>query len=444
MIQDIAVAAVIGFGRSGKAAVEALERHGVRVVVFDEGSPPNGADKSVVWNWDGKWPEQRFDLIVPSPGVAKTHPALVAATSKGVPIWSEPEVAYRIAQAPIWTVTGTNGKTTTTAMLGSIAVAAGLEAHLCGNIAARGVDLPLTRAALQADALDVLVAEISSFQLEWVATFRPRLAILTNVQRDHLTRYNGYEDYLHTKERIFGHQTDEDVAVIGCDSAQAGNAAVIRFGWSERDGDCAFVNGEELVSRRDGKEWTLGYRTDIQVPGSYNILNGLAAAAGAAAMGVPPSAIREGLRSFRGLPHRMEVIGTHAGITFVDNSTATNSDSCATTLMALERPTNVLIGGHDKELPLEPIVEACATLTRRPVIYGAVADRLGAEMRAAGVPFSQAGGLEEAFQLATDQAQSGDAVALIPGFSSFDAYRDFMDRADHFRRLVEEFACARC
>jgi len=407
-LRDVRRAAVLGLGRSGKATAGALAMHGVEVVAFDAKNP--AADGfELVSHWDGVIPDG-FDLIVPSPGVHKDHPALLDAVSKGVAIWSEPELAYRIAKAPIWAVTGTNGKSTTTAMLHRIAVAAGFKAHLCGNIAGRGMGMPITTAAMRANPLDVLVAEISSFQLEWVTEFRPRLAILTNVTADHLERYGGVEDYKRTKERIFAAQSPADIAIVGDASVSTGAGRRIGFNSAEID------------------------RDDLRVPGEFNVLNALAASAGAREMGIPQCDISAGLRSFTGLPHRMEVVSRIDGVTYVDNSSCTNPNSAKSTLVGLTEPTIALVGGYDKGLDLAPLLEGIESLQKPPVIYGAVAERIGRAL--AGIPHEKAPGLEQAFRMAHARSSSGDTILLIPACSSFDAYSGFEERADHFHRLV--------
>ncbi len=439
MIRDISRAAVLGLGRSGRSAAHVLMAYGVQVTAFDQNAP-DAAGIDLVANWDGALPMDRFDLIVSSPGIPKTHPALLAACKESIPIWSEPELAFRIARAPIWAVTGTNGKSTTTAMLHSIALAAGLEAHLCGNIAGEGLDNPITAAAMQADDLDVLIAEISSFQLEWVDQFRPRLAILTNIASDHLTRYEGRDDYFRTKERIFNNMTSKDVAIVGEPSAKTGAAQRIDFG-VETKGDCAFWRNGQMVLRRGGIEWELGGEGDIQVPGEFNRQNALAAAAGAFAMGVPSKDIRNGLRVFKGLPHRMQIIADVDGVRYIDNSSCTNPDSVFKTIVGVDFPIVALIGGHDKELDLSPIVEAAKRLAKPTVIYGAIADRLSKALN--NLPHKKAKNLEEALGIAAAMAEPGESIVLLPGCSSFDAYKDFAERAAHFRQLVDEHLGAR-
>jgi UDP-N-acetylmuramoylalanine--D-glutamate ligase len=438
MMAGIEQAAVLGWGRSGKAAAAALGAHGISIVAYDEKAPEPG-DIELVRNWDGVLPSGRFQLVVPSPGVRRDHPALVAAVREGLAVWSEPELGYRISKAPIWAVTGTNGKSTTTAMLHSIARAAGLNAILCGNIAGRGIDAnPVSAAALVAGPNDLLVAEISSFQLEWVERFRPRLAVLTNIAWDHKDRYDGLEDYARTKQRIFAAQAPGDVAVTTVESADTGAAHRIHLGRDVPDSDCAFWRGETLVLRMGGAERSLLEYSHAATAGRLNAVNAAAAAAGAAALGIPAQAITVGIRSFHGLPNRMELVGTARGVAFFDNTCATNPDSAAAAIRALEAPTTVLVGGFDKQVPLDPLVEAARSLVRPPVVYGAIGEKLSAAFTAASIRHTLVQDLAGAFDVASRQADVGEAVALIPGCSSFDAYKDFEDRSEHFRRLVRE------
>lgn len=435
MIAGISRAAVLGAGKSGRAAAQALSASGVRVTIYDE-SDVVLPECEVVANWDRTLPSEPFELVVTSPGFAREHPALRAAVARGIPVWSEPELAYRISKAPIIAITGTNGKSTTTYLTYRMLQAAGFRAHLCGNIAGSAEDKPATQAAMDAHPDDVLVAEISSFQLEWVDSFRPRIAVLTRIDQDHLNRYAGsFEEYAAVKRRIFRRQTPEDFAVIGYADVPELASRRISFP-QELPRDCAFHREGHMVLRLEGEEHFLAEHADLQTRSSADKDNALAAATAAWLFGARTDAIRRALQGFRGLHSRMEVVGVHMGITFIDNSAATNPTSCANAITSSGPFTLPLIGGVAKGNDPAPIVAACRALERPAVLYGEMAGELAGLFAAAGVSHVRVNTLDEAFANAVGLARPGDTVLLAPGGASFDQFGSFLERAERFRQLV--------
>lgn len=439
MIAGVTRAAVLGAGKSGRAAAEALAASGVIVTIFDEGDAGlPGFD--VVANWSGVLPSEPFDVVVTSPGFSREHPALTAAVEREIRVWSEPELAYRISKAPIIAITGTNGKSTTTYLTYRMLQAAGFRAHLCGNIAGSDEDKPATRAALYAEDSDVLVAEISSFQLEWVDTFKPRIAVLTRIDQDHLNRYGGsFEEYAAIKHRIFRRQSAEDFAVIG--HAQVPDVPSHRITFPRRlPSDCAYHEQGLMILRLGGEEHLLAEHSDLQTRSVADKDNALAAATAAWLFGAQSDAIRKALRDYRGLRSRMEVVGVHRGITFIDNSAATNPTSCANAITSAGPHTVPLIGGVAKQNDPTPIVAACRGLQRAAVLYGEMAGELAGLFGASGVSYVEVSTLEEAFAAAVGLARPGDVVLLAPGGASFDQFSNFLERAERFRQLVAHHA----
>jgi UDP-N-acetylmuramoylalanine--D-glutamate ligase len=412
-----------------------LSASGARVTIYDE-SDVNLPGYNVVATWDGTLPSESLDLVVTSPGFSREHPSLRAAVERGIPVWSEPELAYRISKVPIIAITGTNGKSTTSYLTYRMLQAAGFRAHLCGNIAGSDEDKPTTQAAMEAQPGDVLVAEISSFQLEWVDGFRPRIAVLTRLDQDHLNRYAGsFEEYAAVKRRIFRRQSAEDFAVIGY--AEVPEVASRRISFPRAlPGDCAFHREGQMVLRLDGEEHALGEHSDIHTLSAADKDNALAAATAAWLFGARADAIRQALQGFRGLTSRMEVIGVHQGITFIDNSAATNPTSCANAITSSGPNTVPLIGGVAKGNDPAPIVAACRTLERPAVLYGEMAGALAGLFAAAGVSHVELNTLDEAFASALGLAKPGDVVLLAPGGASFDQFGNFLERAERFRQLV--------
>ncbi|HLJ56801.1 MAG TPA: UDP-N-acetylmuramoyl-L-alanine--D-glutamate ligase, partial [Chthonomonadaceae bacterium] len=393
----------------------------------------------------------RTALVVTSPGVPASAPVLQAARERRIPIWSEIELAYRIARAPILAVTGTNGKTTTAMLLTAMLDESGKSAIVCGNVSADDVKRTLVEAAEAAPAEAFLVAEISSFQLEWVEKFAPRVAILTNVTADHLNRHRCFEEYVDAKARIFAAQCRDDWAVVGFDnpaSRTVGHRDVrgrrIWFatqGPPPDSGPCAWLDGRTLLVRLAcGAAPVAVMRADEMpetLPGVHSIANVLAAASAALAVGADPAAIRRAVRSFAGAAHRMERVGDVRGVRYVNNSMCTNVAAAVCSLEAMDRPTIVIAGGADKGLDFSPLAPVLFAKAKRVILIGAAADKMEAAIRAGGFDeVGRAESLEGAVEAAAAMAAPGDAVLLSPACASFDMFRDFEARGAAFRAAV--------
>jgi UDP-N-acetylmuramoylalanine--D-glutamate ligase len=392
-------ALVVGLARSGLAAKAALEARGVEVVAVDRGLG-NDTDLGSL---------EGVDVLVKSPGVPSEAPLVAAARERGIPVWSEIELAARLLPNPLVGVTGTNGKTTTTELLGAM-----LGARTAGNVGTALSEF----AGEFADDLEPaawIVTELSSFQLEDIEELQPRIAILLNLEPDHLDRHGTFERYRDAKLRIFENQTAEDVAVV-----PRGFGPVPGAGRR-----IEFSADDELPA-------------EPLIPGAHNRENAAAATAAARAAGLTDEAIAAALTSFAGVPHRLELVAEIGGVRFVNDSKATNTAAARRALTAFEAPLHLILGGSLKG---ERFDEFAADVARANVVtaylIGEAAEPLAIDIGYANVPFLISTTLERAVAEAAGAAQPGAIVLLSPACASYDQFRDFEHRGEEFRRLVE-------
>lgn len=453
---------VIGAARSGLAAARILTRLGAHVLLSDSQTAEKlgtariaeieatGARFALGANTETALPAGT-ELVVTSPGVPKTAPVLQEAVRRGIPVWSEIELAYRLTAAPILAITGTNGKTTTTLLLGAILEAAGRNALVCGNVSADEIKKTLVEAAVEAEQGAILVAEISSFQLEWVERFAPKVAILTNITPDHLNRHPSFEEYAQTKARLFAAQGPEDWAVLNYDNPVAraiGQSALPgRRCWFTRnpeppdDGPAAWLQDGALAVRLEpkGPACAILPARDLPptLPGAHSVENVLAASIAARAMGVEVETIAQAVRNFDGVAHRMERVAEINGVLYINNSMCTNVAAAVRSLEAMERPTIVIAGGADKGLDFAPLAPALRAKAKHLVLLGAAAAKMETTFRAGGyTDISRADTLQDAITQARARAVPGDAVLLAPACASFDMFTDFEARGVAFRDAV--------
>jgi UDP-N-acetylmuramoylalanine--D-glutamate ligase len=391
----------------------------------------------VEFGWEGRLPEG-FSSIVVNPAVDPRSEVFAGLVGSGLPIWSEIEFAYRIAAAPIVAVTGTNGKSTTTVLTFLALEACGAKPVLCGNIFGSGYpETTLTEAALTASGDQVLVAEVSSFQLEQVEAFRPVAAAITQIEPDHQDRYDRYEDYVAAKHRVFAAQGAADTAVIPADGSVATPAGprVLRFGLGAGD---ARICGSEMV--------ILGARAELSsLPFGepHNRMNAMTAGLLAAgylgrdggALAVP-EAVFEGFRRFRGLAHRMELVGEWGGIRLINNSMCTNPAAVIASAGSVSGGLRLLIGGVNKGLDFRSVGEFVAAQGASTYLYGRDRTEINREMGGGWPEFAT---MEAAFSAALSNVKPGDTVLLAPGCASLDQFRDFRERGDVFRALAERW-----
>jgi UDP-N-acetylmuramoylalanine--D-glutamate ligase len=434
---------VVGLARSGQAAARLLARLGESVAGVDSANPDGaaglrGAGVEVVLDTDGIGQLDGVRTVVKSPGVPAEAPVIAAAHQRGIAVIGELELAWRAIPNRFLAVTGTNGKTTTVELLGHIYRGGGEPVAVAGN-----VGTPLASLAGEVEPDATVICEASSFQLEDSEYFAPECGVFLNLAPDHLDRHSDLDSYLAAKLRIFRNQGNDDIAIYNADDPAL--AGTDLGGCGRRIAFCRGAAPDCEVALAEG---TLFYdgepllRADeLGILGEHNASNAMAAAAAALAMGIDREAVREGLRSFAGVPHRLEPVAEIDGVRFVNDSKATNVASAVVGLRAFDSGVRAILGGSDKGetfAPLvEPILETCAAC----YLIGATADRLAAELAEvveAGVPLHRCAGLDEAVRAAAATARTGEVVLLSPACASFDAFEDFEQRGDRFRQVVEE------
>jgi len=381
------------------------------------------------------------DLIVPSPGVPLEIEPLAAARDRGIPIWSEIELASRFLRGRLVAITGSNGKTTTTLLAGHILREAGRKVLIGGN-----VGTPLISLVEQSAEDTITVAEVSSFQLQAIAEpegasgFRPAVAVLLNVTPDHLDRHASMHAYALAKSRIFQNQQPEDAAVVNADDPVAARLmpeGPRPFLFSRQKtvdaGTC--LEGGRLVFRSAGQSVGLLERSDIGLRGEHNVENVLAAACVAMLAGAAPGAIREAVRGFPGVEHRLEFVAEIAGVSYYNDSKATNVDAALKSIAAFPANLLVILGGKDKGSDFTALSAPLAERARLVLLIGAAAAQIAVQLGGA-VPVENARTLDQAVDRAFERARPGDTVLLAPACASFDQFRDYEDRGRTFKGLV--------
>ncbi len=434
---------VVGLGRSGVGAARLCAGRGAAVTATDN-RPAEAIPGAVEALQDscllelGGHDEASFrgaDLLVLSPGVPDIPP-LRAARAAGVTIIGELELSYRMVQAPVIAVTGTNGKSTTTSLLGAMVAASGRPTFTGGNLGAPLCEAVDTPAAGPGGAM---VVEVSSFQLETVRRFHARVAMLLNLSEDHLDRYPDYDAYVAAKARIFERQTVSDFAVVNglpgqgrcADLAAAGGeAAVLDFRLSGA-GEGAWLQGDELMVQLPGEEPEPYPRAALRLPGQHNVQNALAALLAARLFGVDAAACAAALADYAGLAHRMEFAAEHGDVRYYNDSKATNVGSVVGSLTGFERPVVLIAGGKDKGGDYAPLIPLLRDGCRHLVLIGAAADVMEQALAGA-APIHRAADLPAAVRLAAELAHPGDAVVLSPACSSYDMFDNFEQRGAVF------------
>ena len=388
-------ALVLGLARSGQAARAALEAGGTKVVAADR---TLGNDDEISLLDD-------VDVLVKSPGVPGEAPLVAAARERGIPVWSEVELAARLLPNPILGVTGTNGKTTTTELLGTM-----LGARTAGN-----VGTALSELVGDTPPDEWIVCELSSFQLEDVHAFRPRVAVLLNLEPDHLDRHGSFEAYRDAKLRIFENQQPDDVAVVPRGFGPVpGSARRVEFGADDE------LPAEPLI------------------PGAHNRENAAAATAAARAAGIDDAAIAAALRTFAGVEHRLELVAEIGGVRYVNDSKATNTAAARRALGAFDAPLHLILGGRAKGESWGELAQAVAAANVvTAYLIGEAAEPLSVDLGYENVPFLISVTLERAVAEARSVAKPGDVVLLSPACASYDQFRDYKHRGEEFRRLVQ-------
>lgn len=439
-------AAVIGAGRSGLAAARLLKKHGA-TVLLSEGkslSSQAGAELTAAGiNYEtgghsGKVLET--ELVVISPGVRLELPILAEARKKNIPVIGEMELAYQLTPAKIIGITGTNGKSTTTSMLGVILQAAGMDCYIGGNLAP---GRPVCELVLEAGPQSFIVAEVSTFQLESIVDFKPHIGIITNITPDHLDRHPDFETYAKLKARLLENQTPTDHAVLNADDemvlkyASGAGSQKMMFSLLRRveqgtcldQGTMCWAQGKELVP--------LMRASELAVPGQHNVQNALAAAAAARILKISPATIKQALKTFKGVPHRLEEAGMVNGVRYINNSMCTNAAAGVSSLRAFGEQMVVIAGGKEKNVDLSDFLKEIAQKARAAVLIGECRDRMERELSNLGMKnLHKAASMKEAVLQASVLARPGQLVMLVPGAASFDMFKDFEDRGNQFKQAV--------
>jgi UDP-N-acetylmuramoylalanine--D-glutamate ligase len=443
---------VVGLARSGVAACEALAERGAVVLGTDRAPREKlrgdlaGLEARGVRVETGGHRAEDFtgaDLIVISPGVPTDLDLLEAARARGIPVWGEVELASRLTTARFLGITGTNGKSTTTSLLGAMLEAAGFPVVVAGNIGTALCDVVTTLGASH-----WVVAELSSFQLETIVTLRPHVSVLLNLAPDHLDRYGSVADYYAAKARIFLNQTADDFAVLNADDpptlarAEGLRAQLRLFSRLRTVGDGAFVHNGRLVVRREGRTAVACAVAEIRIQGLHNLENSLAAAAAASAVGAPAPAIGAALKRFPGLPHRLELVAELGGVRYVNDSKGTNVGAVVKSLEGYAGGVVLIAGGKDKGGDFAPLRPLVATRVKTMLLLGQARDVIRGQLAGA-CPMEEVPSLEAAVARAAEMAGPGDTVLLSPACASFDMFRDFEHRGDVFRQAVRDLAARR-
>ncbi|MGE5258951.1 MAG: UDP-N-acetylmuramoyl-L-alanine--D-glutamate ligase [Hyphomicrobiales bacterium] len=436
---------VVGLARTGIAAARFLRNRGALVRATDMATEDRLAPEvkalgqmGIALELGGHRPESftSADLIVVSPGVPHTIPPLAAARAQGIPVIGEMELAGRFVREPIVAVSGTNGKTTVTEMVGAMLAASGRRVFVGGNIGT-----PLIGHVDSGASVEVVVAEVSSFQLDTITGFRPAVGVLLNITDDHLDRYPDFDAYAAAKMRLFENQRARDIAVLnGSDPVIGGRAAAIRsrklfFSRSEPAGAGAAVAGSTLTLCLPGRDPVRLSLAAFKLPGPHNAENAAAASLAALVAGAGPEGIQRVLDTFAPARHRLEAIATVDGVKYVNDSKATNVNAVRRGLECFGGGVVLIMGGVDKGGDFGLLRDAVRSRGRALILLGGTHDRIRAALGRL-VPTREAMSMREAVQAAREMAAAGDVVLLAPGCASFDLYANYQERGDDFRREV--------
>ncbi len=435
---------VVGMARSGVSSAKMLDTLGAKVIINDARSdipealaalgfePENALGKDPMTLLGG------LDAIVLSPGVPVRQPFVDEAIARGIDIMGEIELAYRALRAPIVAITGTNGKTTTTALTGEMFKAGGFETHVLGNIG-----VPICDMALKAKPSDVVVAEVAALQLEACTQFSAKACAFLNLTEDHLDRFKTMDYYGACKAKAFEKQRPDDFFVYNADDAallpyaRKTAGRVLSFSRKREIEDGAFVRNGNIVFRLDGAETEICPASSVRIPGAHNLENALAATALAMCMGVSAGAVKHALMNFAGVEHRIEFVREYKDVRYINDSKGTNPDSTIKAIETMTSKTVLILGGYDKHSDFTELFARFGDTVREVVALGAVKKQLLETAKIAGFDhIHSADSFEDAVLLASKLAQPGDAVLLSPACASYDMFQNFEERGRVFKKLV--------
>jgi UDP-N-acetylmuramoylalanine--D-glutamate ligase len=449
---------VLGLGRSGRAASIVLSKLGAKVLASDSSSAEemqeivNNLSQTginVVLGPQSDEMLENVELVIVSPGIPSSTNILSAAKTRGIPVWSEIELAFRLTGKKIIAITGTNGKTTTTTLIGKMLETAGKKVAVVGNIGT-----PLIEAATD-PSIETLVVEVSSFQLDAIDEFRPDIAVLLNITEDHLDWHPDFNDYVQSKKRIFENQSENDFAVINIDDDASNGLipeiAARKVETSKANGSAGviFRNKKLMVStdllgsnnQSDEEYTTVCDADDIKIPGQHNVDNIMAAVAASVAAGIGLEPIRKAIMDFEGLSHRIEFVANMDGVSYYDDSKATNVDAAVQAVQAVKafsQPLILMVGGRNKGNSFKPLVSALHDGVKAVVGFGEAGREILTEIPS-GVMQEYVESMADATVKAKELAEPGDIVLLSPACASFDEFKSYAHRGDVFKQTVLSF-----
>ena len=443
---------VIGLARSGFAAAKLLSKNGAIVFVSDSQNTTDIIARADALSAIGVKCElgghtdliyKNADEIILSPGVPSDIPILTEAKNEkpNLKIISEIELAFRFAKGKIIGITGSNGKSTVTALVGKLFETAGYETYVVGNIGKAVCEI-----VEDASEKSVIVIELSSFQLETIDEFRPFISCLLNLQPDHLDRYSDVEKYYLAKQRIFNNQRKSDFAVLSAEDLKVARLAgrlkpsALFFGLRPLSVPGVFVrDGLIKIRKLDGDIIPIINVSELGIPGPHNIANACAAIACTIPFDIDSVPLADGLRSFKGLPHRLQFAGKIGDVVFINDSKATNTDALECALKSFDKPITLIAGGYDKGNDFAPLKNLAASKVKAAVLIGKTADRIAKDW-AGGLPIERVVGFDEAIRKALEIASPDGIVLLSPGCASYDMFKNFEDRGERFMEIVEKLA----
>jgi UDP-N-acetylmuramoylalanine--D-glutamate ligase len=443
---------VFGVGISGTGAAALLQEKQANVILYDGNDKldpeeirkklPEGSTAQIILGELPRETAAQLDLVILSPGVPTDLPIVNELRQSGIPIWGEVELAWECGRGDVLAVTGTNGKTTTTSLLGAIMQAWKEEVYVVGNIGN-----PYTQEALKMTENAITVAEISSFQLETIATFAPKVSAILNITPDHLNRHHTMEEYIRVKELITANQTAADTCVLNYEDeilrefGKTLHTRVIYFSSLHTLEQGMFLDGENIVYRNGGEDTVLCSVKELNLPGRHNHENVMAAAAMAIAYGVPLEVIRTVVCSFQAVEHRIEYVTEKHGVVYYNDSKGTNPDAAIKGIQAMDRPTLLIGGGYDKNSSYEEWIRAFDGKVKYLVLIGQTREKIAEAARSCGFhDIIMADTLEEAVQICADRAESGDAVLLSPACASWGMFPNYEVRGRRFKELVNQLS----
>ena len=440
---------VVGTGVSGVAAIRLLAAKGAKPVVLEGNEKADREQirakipESITYDLIiGNLPEEvmdTLDLAVLSPGVPTDLPFVIKLQDKKIPVWGEIELAYVCGKGRLAAITGTNGKTTTTALTGAIMREYYDSVFVVGNIG-----LPYTEYALEMKDSSVTVAEVSSFQLETIHSFRPEVSAILNITPDHLNRHHTMQCYIDTKARIAENQTKDQICVLNYEDSELKNLAdkipadIFWFSSARPLERGIWLDGEDIIYK-DTEEIKICTIHDMQLLGVHNYENVMAAVAITMHMGVPVECIRKAIAEFKAVEHRIEFVREVHGVKYYNDSKGTNPDAAIKAVQAMVTPTVVIGGGYDKQSSYEEWIDSFGDTVKCLVLLGATADKIEATARKAGFTnIIRVASLEEAVKVSAAQAQSGEAVLLSPACASWDMFKSYEQRGTLFKEYVNQ------